>query len=101
MGFEPRTFCTEGDDPTIPHPKPLFISIYFSVLEGFDPSFLSQFNNLQETQIDDLENALMPHLHGSSQNNSFGQRNNEIDVDRNKSNKVQVFFSDPVISVTR
>jgi len=37
----------------------------FSVLEGFDPSFLNHFNNLQATQIDDLENVLLPHLHSS------------------------------------
>ena len=38
-----------------------------SVLESFDPSFL---NNLQVNQIDDLENALLPHLHDDGSNSS-------------------------------
>ena len=33
---------------------------------GFDPgTFLNQLNNLQANQIDDLESALLPHLHGN------------------------------------
>ena len=35
-------------------------------LLGFDPgTFLNQLNNLQANQIDDLESALLPHLHGN------------------------------------
>ena len=42
-----------------------------SVLEGLDPNFLNQIN-LQSIQIDDLENALLPHLHGrDSQSTEF------------------------------
>ena len=33
------------------------------ILDSLDPSFLNQLNNLQANQIDDLENALLPHLH--------------------------------------
>lgn len=36
-----------------------------SVLESFDPSFLT---NLQANQIDDLENALLPHLQNEDSN---------------------------------
>ena len=42
-----------------------------SVLESFDPSFL---NNLQVNQIDDLENALLPHLHDDGSNSNPGSR---------------------------
>merc|ERR1711881_18247 len=42
-----------------------------NVIEGFDPgTFLNQLNNLQANQIDDLESALLPHLHGGLSNNS-------------------------------
>ena len=37
------------------------------ILDSLDPSFLNQLNNLQANQIDDLENALLPHLHSTSE----------------------------------
>ena len=37
-----------------------------NIFLGFDPgTFLNQLNNLQANQIDDLESALLPHLHGN------------------------------------
>ena len=36
------------------------------ILDGLDPSFFNQLTNLQSTQIDDLENALLPHLHNTA-----------------------------------
>lgn len=37
------------------------------ILDSLDPSFLNQLNNLQANQIDDLENALLPHLQASAE----------------------------------
>ena len=37
------------------------------ILDSLDPSFSNQLNNLQANQIDDLENALLPHLHSTSE----------------------------------
>ena len=43
------------------------------ILDSLDPSFLNQLNNLQANQIDDLENALLPHLHtDQDQHNKSG-----------------------------
>ena len=40
-------------------------SIQQNYILAFDPAtFLSQLNNLQANQIDDLESALLPHLNG-------------------------------------
>ena len=40
------------------------------ILDSLDPSFLNQLNNLQANQIDDLENALLPHLHSNEQDST-------------------------------
>lgn len=59
---------------TISHPS----RAVSSVLDSFDPSFL---NNLPANQIDDLENALLPHLHNDESSSQFGpiQRNRSVD----------------------
>ena len=59
---------------TISHPS----RAVSSVLDSFDPSFL---NNLPANQIDDLENALLPHLHNDESSSQFGpiQRNHSVD----------------------
>ena len=44
------------------------------ILESLDPSFLSQLNNLQANQIDDLENALLPHLQSEPGSSNTGQQ---------------------------
>jgi hypothetical protein len=48
------------------------------ILDSLDPSFLSQLNNLQANQIDDLENVLLPHLHSSNPATSEIRENNAI-----------------------
>ena len=47
------------------------------ILDGLDPSFFNQLTNLQSNQIDDLENALLPHLHNNEETTSlqFNRKN--------------------------
>merc|ERR1711902_314602 len=56
--------CSGGPENTISNNP--------QILDTLDPSFLNQLNNLQANQIDDLENALLPHLHSSAPTENNG-----------------------------
>ncbi len=58
----------ESADKSPPHPS----RVVSSVLESFDPSFL---NSLPANQIDDLENALLPHLNQEESSSQQTQAN--------------------------
>ena len=57
------------------------------ILDGLDPSFFNQLTNLQSNQIDDLENALLPHLHNNDHQETSNNTNSSLQFNRkNKGN---------------
>ncbi|TRY69954.1 hypothetical protein TCAL_02885 [Tigriopus californicus] len=60
--FQPLPSPRQGGHEVNPNSSSRVVT---SVLESFDPSFLT---NLQANQIDDLENALLPHLQNEDSN---------------------------------
>ena len=77
--------CSGGPENTISNNP--------QILDTLDPSFLNQLNNLQANQIDDLENALLPHLHSSApaENNgasSVEQQNMAVIPPRENQNSI-------------
>jgi hypothetical protein len=61
------------------------------ILDSLDPSFLSQLNNLQANQIDDLENVLLPHLHSSAENPARSEHRENNVINENNATQGCVF----------
>ena len=57
------------------------------ILDSLDPSFLSQLNNLQANQIDDLENVLLPHLHSSAEDQVTTEHRENNPINENAATK--------------